>query len=78
MCKDTRSLQNAKQAHNNQNTKLIEQQHQKRILKAEMGKGKVTYEGRLPRISHNFLTVTLKARRAWADILQTLFDSPDY
>jgi hypothetical protein len=43
-----------------------------RILKAEREKGKVTYKGRPIRITADFLPETMKARRSWADVIQTL------
>jgi hypothetical protein len=52
----------------NKNTKCTEQ----RILKAVRGKGQVTYKGRPIRITANFSTETLKTRRSWADVIQTL------
>ena len=47
-------------SHNNQNTKSTEQ----RILKAAREKDQVTYKCRPIRITSNFSTETLKARRA--------------
>jgi hypothetical protein len=35
-------------------------------------KGQVTYKGRLIRIIPDFSTETMKARRSWADVIQTL------
>jgi hypothetical protein len=43
-----------------------------RILKAVRGKGQVTYKGRPIRITPVFLPETIKARRSWADVIQTL------
>ena len=43
-----------------------------RILKAVRGKGQVTYKGRPIRITPDFSPETMKARRAWADVMQTL------
>jgi hypothetical protein len=43
-----------------------------RILKAVRGKGQVTYKGRPIRITPDFSTETMKARRSWADVIQTL------
>jgi hypothetical protein len=43
-----------------------------RILKAVMEKGQVTYKGRLIRITSNFSSESMKARRYWADVIQTL------
>ena len=37
-----------------------------------MEKGQVTYKGRLIRIIPDFSTETMKARRSWADVIQTL------
>jgi hypothetical protein len=36
------------------------------------GKGQVTYKGRSIRITPDFSTETLKARRSWTDVIQTL------
>ena len=43
-----------------------------RIQKAVREKGHVTYKGRPIRIIPDFSTETMKARRAWTDIMQTL------
>jgi hypothetical protein len=43
-----------------------------RILKALRGKGQVTYKGRPIRITPDFSTETMKARRSWTDVIQTL------
>ena len=43
-----------------------------RILKAVREKGQVTYRGRPIRITANFSPETLKARRSWRDVIQTL------
>jgi hypothetical protein len=43
-----------------------------RILKAVREKGQVKYKGRPIRIVPDFSPETMKARRAWADIIQTL------
>ena len=43
-----------------------------RILKAVRGKGQVTYKGRPIRITPDFLPETMKAKGAWADVMQTL------
>jgi hypothetical protein len=37
-----------------------------------MGKSQVTYKGRPMRTTQNFSTETMKARRSWADVIQTL------
>jgi hypothetical protein len=47
-------------------------QSKDRILKAVRGKGQVTYKGRPIRITPDFSPETLKARKSWADIIQTL------
>jgi len=43
-----------------------------RILKAVMVKGQVTYKGKPIRITWDFSPETMKARRAWTDVIQTL------
>jgi hypothetical protein len=47
-------------------------QNKERILKAVRGKGQVTYKGRPIRITPDFLTETIKDRRSWTNIIQTL------
>ena len=37
-----------------------------------MEKGQVTYKGRTIRITPEFTPVTIKTRRSWADVIQTL------
>jgi hypothetical protein len=44
----------------------------KKILKAVREKGQVTYKGRPVRITPDFSPETMKARRSWADVIQTL------
>jgi hypothetical protein len=39
--------------------------------KAVREKGQVTYKGRPIRITPQFSTETMKARRSWADVIQT-------
>ena len=43
-----------------------------RILQAVREKGQVTYKGRPIRITPDFSPETMKARRAWADVIQKL------
>jgi len=43
-----------------------------RILKAVRENGQITYKGRPIRIIPDFSPETMKARRFWADIIQTL------
>jgi hypothetical protein len=43
-----------------------------RILKAVREKDQVTYKGRTIRITPDFSPETMKARRSWADVIQTL------
>jgi hypothetical protein len=43
-----------------------------RILKAVCEKGQVTYKGRPIRIIPDFSPETMKARRSWTDVIQTL------
>jgi hypothetical protein len=42
------------------------------MLKATREKGEVTYKGKTIRITPDFATETLKARRAWTEVMQTL------
>jgi hypothetical protein len=49
-------------------------QNKERILKAVKEKGQVTYKGRPIRITPDFSPETMKIRRSWADIIQTLRD----
>jgi hypothetical protein len=46
--------------------------NKERILKALREKGQVTYKGRPIRIIPDFSPETMKARRSWADVIQTL------
>jgi hypothetical protein len=43
-----------------------------RILKAVREKGQVTYKGRPIKITPDFSPETMKARRSWTDVMQTL------
>jgi hypothetical protein len=43
-----------------------------RILNAERRNGQVTYKGRPIRITLDFSPETMKARRSWIDVIQTL------
>jgi hypothetical protein len=43
-----------------------------RILKAVREKGQVSYKGRPIRITPDFSTETMKVRRSWTDVIQTL------
>ena len=43
-----------------------------RILKAVREKGHVTYKGRPIRITPDFSPETMKTRRSWTDVIQTL------
>jgi hypothetical protein len=52
-----------------------------RILKALREKGQVTYKGKPIRITPDFSLETMKARRAWTVVIQTLRElnaSPGY
>jgi hypothetical protein len=56
-------------------------QNKQRIVKAVREKGQVTYKGRPIRITPDFSPETMKARRPWADFIQTLVEHrciPDY
>ena len=52
--------------------KTLNIQNKERILRATEEKGHVTYKGRPIRIAPDFSVETLKSRRFWIDILQTL------
>ena len=43
-----------------------------KILKAARGKGQVTYKGRPNRITPDLSPETMKDRRSWTDVIQTL------
>ena len=82
-----RSLQNTKQIGPEKNyfchiiIKTLSVQNKERILKAVSEKGQVTYKCRPIRITPDFPTDTLRARRSWIDVLQnqeTTDASPDY
>ena len=45
---------------------------QSKERKAVREKGQITYKGRPIRITPDFSTETMKGRRAWTDIMQTL------
>ena len=45
-----------------------------RILRVAKVKGQVTYKGRFIRIISKFSVESLKARRFWTDIMQTIRD----
>ena len=47
-------------------------QNKKRILKAVRENDQVTYKGRPIRITPDFSLETMKARRSWTDVIQTL------
>jgi hypothetical protein len=47
-------------------------QNKDRILKALRENGQVTYKGKPIRITLDFSPETMKARRAWTDVIQTL------
>jgi len=49
--------------------KTLNAQNKERILKAAKEKSQVTYEFRPIRITPDFLTETLKARRAWTEVM---------
>ena len=51
--------------------KTLNTQSKKRTLKAARGKGQVKYKGRHIRITPDFSTETMKARRAWSEVMQT-------
>ena len=47
-------------------------QNKERILKTVKGKSQVRYKNRPIRIIPDFSTETMKARRSWTDVIQTL------
>jgi hypothetical protein len=52
--------------------KTLNAQSKQKILKAAREKGQVTYKGRPIRITQDFSTETMKARKAWSEVMQTL------
>jgi hypothetical protein len=52
--------------------KTTNAQNKERILKAVRETGQVIYEGRNIRVIPDFSLETMKARRSWADVIQTL------
>jgi hypothetical protein len=52
--------------------KTLNALNKERILKAVREKGQVTYKDRPMRIAPDFSPETMKARRSWADVIQTL------
>jgi hypothetical protein len=52
--------------------KTLISQSKKRILKVAREKGQVTYNGIPIRITPDFSTETMKARKAWSKVMQTL------
>jgi hypothetical protein len=55
--------------------KILSTQNKERTLKAGKEKRKFTYKGKPIRITTNFSTQTLNARRSWKDIIQALKES---
>jgi hypothetical protein len=58
-------------SHNSKDTEHTEKKKNRRILKAEGEKGQVTCKGQPIRITPDFSTETMKARRAWSEVMQT-------
>ena len=56
-------------SHNNQKTKCTKQ---RKNVKSSKGKGQVKHKGRPIRTTQNFSPETMKARRSWAHVIQTL------
>jgi hypothetical protein len=52
--------------------KTLSTQNKERILKAAEKKRQVTYKGKPIRLTADFSTQTLNARRSWKDIIQAL------
>ena len=53
-------------------TTALNKVHLDRILKAVREKGQVAYKGKPIRITSDFSPETMKAKRAWTDVIQTL------
>ena len=53
-------------------------QNKEQILRASREKGQVTYTGKPIRITPEFSMETMKARRSWIYMLQTMNARPDY
>jgi hypothetical protein len=54
--------------------KIPNAQNKERVLKVVREKGQVTYKGKPIRITPNISPESMKARRSWADVIQTLRD----
>jgi hypothetical protein len=52
--------------------KMLNALSKERILKDAREKEQITYKGRPIRITPDFSTETMKARRAWSKVMQTL------
>jgi hypothetical protein len=52
--------------------KIVNSQNKEIILKAAREKGQVTYKNRPVRITPDISTETMKVRRAWSEVMQTL------
>jgi hypothetical protein len=52
--------------------KTTSTENRERILKAVREKKIITYKGKPMKIAADFLTETLKARRAWSEVFQAL------
>jgi hypothetical protein len=74
----TRSLQNSNRLDQKRNSsrhiiiRTTNALNKDRTLKAVREKGQVTYKGKPIRITPDFSPNTMKARRAWTDVIQTL------
>jgi hypothetical protein len=66
------SLDHKRNSSHNIIIKTANAQNKEQILKAVREKGQVTYKGRPIRIIPYFSPGTMKARRSWADVIQTL------
>jgi hypothetical protein len=49
--------------------KTLNSESRERILKAAMEKGQITYKSRPIKITPNFSIETVKARRAWSEVM---------
>ena len=74
----TRSLQNSKQTGPKRNSsqdiiiRTTNVLNKDRILKAVRGKGQIIYKSRPIRITPDFSLYTMKVRRSWTGVIQTL------
>ena len=54
--------------------KTLNAQNKEKLVKATRDKGQVTYKGKPIRITPDFSTETMKARRDWSEVMKTLIE----